>query len=260
MQEILAIFHEIFSRPLFNALIFIYNVVPGGDFGIAIIILTTLIRVVLFPVNQKAIISQRALSVLQPKIKEIQDKFKDNKEKQTKAIMEFYKKNNINPLSGCLPLLVQLPILIALYRVFLGGLDSEKLATLYSFVREPEVLNTFFLGFIDLTKNGSETAAGIVLIFLAGAFQFYQTKTMMATNKKNAPKKESKPGDKPDFSNMMQTQMTYVMPIFTVAILWNFNTGLALYWLTTTIFSIFQQELVKRKLKNNEVAEGEASK
>lgn len=245
----LTAFNEIFSRPLFNVLIYIYNIVPGGDLGISIVILTAVIRIILFPVNQKALQSQRALSVLQPKIKEIQEKFKDDKEKQTKAVMAFYKEHKINPLAGCLPLLIQLPILIALYRVFLNGLDSERLNILYSFVRTPEFINPFFLGFIDLSKNGSETYWGLLLIFLAGALQFYQSKTIMAVQ----PVKKDKE-KKGDFSSVMQTQMTYVMPVFTVMILWNFGTGLALYWLTTTVFSIFQQELVKRK-ETNEVSE-----
>lgn len=238
------IFNEFFYRPLFNALVFLYNSIPGSDFGVAIILLTLLIRFLLFPLSQKAIDSQRALSFLQPKIKEIQEKYKNNKEKQTKAIMEFYQQHKISPFSGCLPLLIQLPVLFALYRVFARGLDPQELNILYSFVKAPEAIHTMSLGFLDLSRSGSETPLGIALVLVTGLLQFVQAKTLSPSRKTASPPPAS---DKPDFSRMMQDQMTYIMPVFTVAFLWNFKTGLALYWLTTTVFSIGQQLFLKGK-------------
>ena len=110
------IFNQFLYQPLFNVLIFFYNVIPGHDLGVAIILVTLLIRVVLFPLSKKGIKSRKALEELQPKIKEIQNKHKD-KEERARQMMTFYKENKVNPASGCLPLLVQLPIFIALYWV-----------------------------------------------------------------------------------------------------------------------------------------------
>ena len=118
---IISFYNTVLYQPLFNALILLYEYFPGHDFGIAIVVLTLIIRFALYPSSAQAIKSQEAMARLQPKIKELQDKYKDNKEQQAKEIMELYQKEKINPFSGCLPLLIQLPILIALYQVFLKG-------------------------------------------------------------------------------------------------------------------------------------------
>src|SRR3990167_6193343 len=131
MNIISLIFNEALYRPLFNGLIFLYNIIPLPDFGVAIILLTIIIRLVLYPLNQKSITSQKALGELQPQIKDVQNKYPTDKVKQSQAMMELYKKNNINPASGCLPILIQLPILIALYQVFWNGLNPDSLTALY---------------------------------------------------------------------------------------------------------------------------------
>jgi len=152
MDFIVTIFNEALYRPLFNTLIWIYNIIPGNDLGIAIILLTILIRFILYPLSKKAIQSQKAISFLQPKIKEIQKKYK-NKEEQAKVMMELYKKHKVNPMAGCLPILIQLPILIALYRVFFSGLNMETLNILYGFIQRPDSLNLMFLGLINLSQK-----------------------------------------------------------------------------------------------------------
>ena len=119
-------FYAVLYQPLLNALVFLYTYLPGHDFGIAIIILTSLIKLLLYPLGTKAVRAQRALAELQPKIKEIQEKYKKDKATQTKEIMDLYKKEKVNPFAGMLPLIIQLPILIALYRVFWKGLQPEQ--------------------------------------------------------------------------------------------------------------------------------------
>ena len=146
------LFNEALYRPIFNALVFLYNIIPGHDFGIAIILLTILIRIILFPLSYKSIKSRQALSVLQPKIKEIQKKLK-TKEEQTQAMMKLYKEHKVNPFSGCLPLLIQFPILIALYRVLINVLKPASLTVLYSSVKNPNIINPIFVGILDLSKN-----------------------------------------------------------------------------------------------------------
>lgn len=225
-------FHLILTKPLLNILIWFYNVIPVQDMGLAIIALTLLIRLILWPSFQKSLKSQRALQKLQPKLDGIKEKYKNDQEGQAKAMMEVYKENKVNPFSSCLPLLVQLPILIALYRVFLVGLNGEVMDDLYGFVRPPGTINTIFLGIVDLTKP-SYVFAG-----LAGIFQFIQSKMI-------APKNKSAGGDK--LASMMTTQFTYFMPIITIIIAIQLPAGLSLYWFVTTLFAIGQQYYIMRK-------------
>lgn len=239
MNLISTIFNEAFYRPLFNGLIFLYNAIPYHDFGVAIILLTLLIRFVLYPLNQKAIRSQKALSELQPQIKEIQAKNKSDRAKQSQALMELYRQNKINPASGCLPLLIQLPVLFALYRVFLNGLNPDNLKELYSFVSRPEIINPWFFGLIDLSKSNWPMA------ILAGALTFIQSKMMIPSQTKNPAAG--------DFSAMFSKQMVYLMPAMTLIIAWKLPAGLALYWIVITLFGIGQQYLVTRKKNGKEL-------
>lgn len=240
MDFLINTFNVLLYQPLFNALILLYKYIPGHDFGIAVIALTILTRVLFYPLGTKAIKSQKALNELQPKMREIQDKFKNEKDKQAKAMMELYKREKVNPLSGCLPLLIQLPILIALYRVFWKGLEPESMIFLYSFVPDPGKIDPSFLGIIDLSQPH------IVLAFLAAIAQYFQTK-MLSSKKKGSPPKE---GDKMGrFSDMMQKQMLYFFPFFTFIILLKFPSAIGVYWVVVTIFAILQQKIVLRAEK-----------
>ena len=228
------IFNVILYQPLLNALILLYAYIPGNDFGIAVIVLTLLINFILYPLGVQGIKSQKAMQELQPKIKELQAKHKDDKEKQARAVMELYKKEKINPLSGCLPLLIQLPILIALYHLFWHGLNADNMVHLYSFAPVFSEINTTFLGLVDLGKPSS------ILAILAGITQFFQTKMIIPKTKK--PKKND--GQMAQFSDMMQKQMLYFLPIFIVFILWNLPSALALYLIVVSLFTIVQQHFV----------------
>jgi len=245
MSFFISIFNLILYQPLFNVLVLLYQYLPGHDFGIAVIVLTILIKIILYPLGARGVKSQRTLSDLQPKIKEIQERFKNDKEKQARETMELYKKEKINPFSGCLPLLVQLPILIALYRVFWRGFSQNQLSFLYSFVPNPGQIDTTFLGMTDLTQSAVAKVNGvshlvwlnIAIIIGAGIAQFFQTK--MLTPKQKLAKK-----DPSDFSQAMQKQMIYFFPIFTVFILWRLPAAVALYWLVVSLFSIVQQYFI----------------
>ena len=236
MNLLIQIFNEVLYRPLFNVLIWLYDVLPGHDLGIAIIILTAAIRLLLYPLSKKAIKSQKALTGLQPKIKEIQKKYKD-KADQAKATMELYRQYRINPMSGCLPILIQLPILIALYRVFFTGLDPEKLNGLYGFISRPELLNPMFLGIINLSQRS------IFLSVLAGFLMFVQSKMMMSKGPASLGGGLKIKGL--DFSSIMGQQMTYLMPLLTVFIAFGLPAGLPLYWAVITLFGIVQQYFTK---------------
>jgi YidC/Oxa1 family membrane protein insertase len=220
------IFFTVLYQPLFNALIFIYNLIP--DFGIAVILLSLLIRFALWPLTAKQLKTQKKLNKLQPKIKELQKKYKDDKKKLTEETIALYKAEKANPAGGCLPLLLQLPILIALYSVFRNGLVIGELSSLYSFVSAPETINSMFLGILDMSKPS------LILAVIAGAFQFFQ---MKLTTKKT-PKQEGVP----DMSKMM-----YFFPIITVMIVKGLPSVIGVYWTITTIFSIVQTLIINKE-------------
>jgi len=229
--SIISFFNVVLYQPLFNLLVWLYNSLPGHDFGIAIIFLTLIIRFVLLPTSIKAAKSQKSLQKIQPQIVELQKKYKEDKEKQAKEIFELYKKEKINPFSGILLALLQLPILIALYQVFWNGLKPETLGSLYSFIINPGQINPSFLGIINLSKPN------MVLAVLAGATQYFQTKMLL-------PKKDlskTKTEGQIDFSQAMQKQMTYIFPVMTVMILVGLPSALGLYWTISGLFSIIQQ-------------------
>jgi YidC/Oxa1 family membrane protein insertase len=234
----LAIFDTIVYQPIYNALIFLYNTIPGQDFGIAIILVTLILKFLLFPLSQKQIESQKKLQELQPKIKAIQDKHKNDKEKQTKELMEFYKTNKANPFGGCLPLVVQLVFLIAIYRVLLNISSANLMAdaaSLYSFVANPGQIQSLFIGLIDLSKPFWPFAV------LAAGAQFYQTKMLMGKQ----PKPEA--GKNADFAQIMNKQMLFLGPGLTFFIGIKFAAGLSLYWLVSTVFAIWQQWHLSKK-------------
>jgi len=228
-------FNLILYQPLFNALILFYQYLPGRDFGIAVIVLTLLIRLILYPSMAQSLRSQKALSALQPKIQEIQKKYKQDLAKQSRAMIELYKKEKISPLSGIFPLLIQLPILIALYRLFWKGFEAKQMVFLYSFIPNPGQIDPTFLNLLDLAKPS------IILAVLAGVFQYFQGRGMVVSQSalKNPSLKKGV-----GFSEMLQKQMLYFFPVLTVFILWNLPSAIGLYWITTTVFSIVQQYLI----------------
>lgn len=175
----------ILYQPLLNLLVFLYNMVPGHDLGVAIILLTILIKAVLYPLSRQSIHSQKALQDLQPKIEALKKQYKDEKEKLAKEMMTLYKNEKVNPLSSCLPLIIQLPFLIAVYQVFRTGLNSASLSLLYPFIANPGHLNLISLGLLDLAKSN------VILAVLTGAAQFWQTK-MLTTKRPPKPCPEPK--------------------------------------------------------------------
>jgi len=231
------LFNEIFYKPLFNGLIFLYNIVPGHDLGVAIIILTIIIRLILWPLTNKSIKNQKVLAKIQPQITEIKKKFKGNKEAQAKAMMQLYSENKINPLAGFLPLLIQIPIIIALWRVFLNSFTLD-LNFLYSFIPAPVQIQTVFLGLINLSHKSA------ILAVLAGVLQYFQTKMVMpSSSAKSAGGAAGKPAGAPDFGQMMSKQMLYLGPVLSIVIFWSLPAALPLYWIVVTLLTLLQQYL-----------------
>lgn len=228
------LFHSFVFQPIYNALILLYNFLPGHDLGVAIIVLTIFIRLILYPIAKKQIESQKKMQELQPEIKKLQDKYKGDKEKQGRALMDFYKENKVNPASGCLPLIIQIVFFIALYQAFIAGLNFDSgCADLYASVQCPAGIKTTFFGILDLAKPS------IILAMIAAVGQFIQTKMIMPKTDPNAKKG--------DFSAIMSQQMLYLGPLLTLFIGAKFPAGLALYWVINTLFAIIQQYLIIRK-------------
>lgn len=244
------LFNIVLFEPFLNAIIFLYKYI--GDLGAAIIILTIVIRLILYLPSRSSIHSQKALQDIQPKIQELQKKYKDNKEELGRQLMRFYKENKVNPLSSCLPLLIQLPILIGLYRAFMavsgvdaqtGILAGDQLQHLYGPLRDiytTTPINTSFLGIFSLSAKHN-----IVLAVLAAGFQFWQSKMMMS--KKPVVKTEGSKDE--SITASMNKQMTYFFPLITGWFAYSFPAGLALYWVLTTILTILQQYYIFRKPK-----------
>lgn len=238
-------------QPIYNILIGLYNIF--GDFGIAIIVMTLLIKAALIPLSRKQIESQKEMTELQPKIKDLQKKYKGDKEQLSKKTMALYKEHKVNPAAGCLPLIIQMIIFITMYRVINnlaeGGTLTIHADQLYSFVSEPETINGFFLGIINLAEPS------IILAVVTAAAQFYQLKMMQIKNAKKTDlvkKDDKKDSSEPDFASIMQKQMLFIVPIMTLFIGMKFPSGLALYWLTSTLFMIAQQWYIMHKEKKGE--------
>lgn len=234
------LYAEIFYKPLLNTLVFFYQTIAFRDLGFAIIFLTILIRLILFPIFQKSARHQMVMQRLQPKIKKIQEEHRHSRQKQGEAMMTLYKEHQVNPFSGFFLLLVQLPVLIALYQIFLRSLSPELITGLYSFVNAPEHLSASFLGLINLDQKN------ILIASLATLAQYFQGRLSMLKRKEES-------GKEPTMAERVGKQMVFVGPIVTFSILMNLPAAVGLYWSISALFSVFQQIIVNRKLDHGEL-------
>ncbi len=226
-------FQKFFYIPLLNALVWLYESASFQDLGLAIIFLTLIIRFILLPLFYKGAKDQALMQKLQPEIKKIQHNHKDDKEKQAQALMELYRMHDVNPFSGFLMILVQLPVLIGLYQVFYKGISPETLVNLYSFIPSPGEVNATLLHLIDLQKPS------ILMVILAAAAQYVQGKLTL-------PKVEK--GQDLSSAEQVGRQMVYMGPVLTIVILSKMPAAVGLYWLVTSVFTLVQQVYINRTL------------
>lgn len=222
------LFHLLLTQPLFNLLVLLYKYVTFNDLGLAIIVLTIVIRFVLYPIFYRGLRSQMMMQKIQPEIAKAQQMHKNNKEEQAKALMAVYKENKVNPFASILYVFAQLPILIAVYRIFLTGLTAVAFQNLYSFITPPVTINPMFLGILDISKPS------MVIVVCAVVAQYFQSKSAMAKN--TGPQ------------SAMTKYMVFMGPLLTLLILPRLSAGIGLYWVTTSVFSIFQQRLINKQL------------
>ena len=232
------IYNVILYEPIFNLLVFFYNLV--GDIGLAIVLLTIIIKIILSPFFIQSVKSQRAMQAIQPKLDELKEKYKDKKEELGPAIMQLYKKEKVSPFSSCLPLLIQFPFLIAVFHVFrIGLIDGGTLNNIYPFITNPGTLNVMSYGILDMGKSS------ILIAVLAGLAQFWQSKTMMA-------KKQPVKANQNNMAASINKQMMYFMPIITVFIGSSLPAGLTFYWFLTTLLGAVQQVYVFKRMDQTE--------
>lgn len=222
-------------NPLYNALVYLVGVIPGGGVGAAVIVLTLALRLILLPLSQKAQKTQAALRVLQPQLDELKKKHGSNPQAHMQEMQKVYKEAGVSPFSSILMLLVQLPILIGLYQVFhYGHLSDVDTTLLYSFVAVPTAVNALFLGVFDMYGKS------ITLAFLAGVTQYIFARVMPA------PGVSTEKGFANDFAQSMQMQMKYVFPIFMALLAYSTSAAIALYLITSNLASVAQEVYNKR--------------
>lgn len=258
-------FETIIVKPIFNALMLLYSIIPGGDFGIAIIIFTILIRFLLYPLVKKQLHQTKMMRKMQPELAKIKKAAEGNKQTEAAMQMELYKRFGINPFQSILILIVQLPIFIGLYQVIqimtlhrnevakLAYEPIQHLPAIHKIIENPDHFNHTMLGFIDLTKtafsNGGVDIALIVLALLSAVTQYIISKQLLPTTGKPTKKfreimKEAATGQKSDASEMssaMMGNMTKFMPIFMFFIMVNLPGALALYYTTSNLVAAGQQ-------------------
>jgi YidC/Oxa1 family membrane protein insertase len=217
MNIFIQAFHSLIYEPLLGFLVFIYNILPYQDFGLAVIILTVIVRLILLPSSIHSLKSQKALSALQPEMEKIQNQFKHDKERQAKEVLNLYQKHKVNPLGSILSVIIQIPVLLGIYKVFLNGFQD---------------FNYFFLGIIDLSKPN------LYMALIVAISQFIQSKTMFSTKEITGNSKEK------EFQKIFQKQMIYFLPIFTFFILLKLPSVIALYFFVSNIFTILQQYFI----------------
>ncbi len=226
---------EAFYKPIFNTLIYLIGVVPGHSLGWAIILLTLIIKLLLLIPNQKALKSQKQMQKIQPQLDVIKKKYKDDPKKMTEESMKIWQKHKVNPMGSCLPMLIQFPILIALFYVVKDGFDFINPQLLYSNLAnfDPKIIEPNFLGLIDLTKINV-----IVLPIIIGGLQFIQMKMSLGRNLKNQTGNAN--------TLMMNKAMIYFMPLMIAFFTTSLPAAVAFYWGTSTLFGIGQQFFVNR--------------
>jgi YidC/Oxa1 family membrane protein insertase len=258
------IFDIIIVQPIFNLLIGLYSVVPGGDFGVAIIIFTIFVRFALYPLTRSMLHQSRAMRKLQPQLRKINKQAKGNRQVAAMQQMELYKKHGVKPFRSIGILLIQLPIFLALYRVIqiftmhreeIGKYTYdflENIPAIQAVVMHPDAFNEKLFGFVDLTKNAIHQSGFdlllIVLALVAAYTQYVMSKqTMPQTESKKrlrdvmAEAAEGKQADQAEMNAIVMGKMTKILPFMMFFIMISLPGALALYYATSNIVAVIQQ-------------------
>ena len=241
-----AAFFALVYDPLYNGLVYLVDIVPTHDMGVAVIFLTILVKVILLPLSRQAIRTQVAMRAVAPEIEAIKEKFKDKQEEQARAIFALYKERNIRPFASFFLILLQFPILFGMYWVFSkGGLPNVDPSILYSFVPSPESVRMDFLGSIDMSGRS------VSLAIAAGLTQLLYARLSMG------PRKPREKTDNPSFSSDMahsfDLQARYVLPLVVAGIAYTVSAAIPLYWTTSNLFMLVQELAMGRRFRDTAV-------
>ncbi|HNZ86652.1 MAG TPA: YidC/Oxa1 family membrane protein insertase [bacterium] len=244
----IAFFKVVLYYPIFNLLVFFYNLIP--DIGIAIIFVTIIIKIIIWPLSKKSMRSQKAMQTIQPKLEALQTQYKGDQQALARATMELYKQEDISPFSSCLTPLIQLPIMISVFYAFRNGLVNTNFDFLYSFVKNPGTINPMMFNILDLSKPQW------ILGVFAGTAQFFQSRLLMQKKKDKQEINTDNKSKELSLTETMTKQMTYTMPIVTVLISLSLPGGLALYFFVITLLGILEAMFFTKpinKKQNNQV-------
>lgn len=244
-------FNAVFYDPIYNSLVALVALIPGSDVGIAVILVTIVIRLILLPFSLSAARTQRAMKVLEPKIKELKERHKGNKEKEALDTLALYKEARVNPFASILTVFIQIPVLLALYFVFFyEPFPAINAVRLYSFTPVPDMISLEFLGLISVAGKS------MVLAFLAGITQFYQAHLALSGTMKPSDTKSMQN----DFQKVMGMQLKYVFPFIIGAIAYSTSGAIALYFITTNLAGALQELHVRRTLDKESHPVGDSAK
>lgn len=232
-------FHAVFYNPIYNALVALMAFVPGGDVGVAVVILTIIIRLILLPFSLSAARTQRAMKILEPKIKVLKETHKGDKEKEAVATLELYREARVNPFASILMIFIQIPVLLALFWVFnLESFVTVNTALIYAFTPIPHTVSLEFLGVISVAGKS------LVLAVLAGLTQFLQAHMALSGTMKPSSEKSMQN----DFQRIMGLQLKYVFPFLIGAISYTTSGAIALYFIATNLAGSLQEWYVRRTI------------
>jgi len=245
-------YRELIFRPLYNGLVGIMDLIPGIDVGIAVIIFTCIIRLVLFPLSKSALLTQVRMKGVEPEVNKIKAQYATDRQTQALKIMELYKSKGIKPFSSILLIIIQLPILFALISVFYKIIPTIQPDLLYSFINVPAVSPTLFG--LDLTEKS------LILALITAVFQYFQLHFSVAARQQQAMSAQMvKNGGKLDMSaqlaNSMNSQMKYMLPIIAfVSLYWIIPASfpqaaaiIAIYWSVSSLFTLAQEIYIKKR-------------
>lgn len=233
-------FYGVLYVPIYNLLIGLTDVLPGGDIGLAVVIATLLVKIALMPLSFAALRTQRAIKAVEPELKRIRETMKEDREGQARAMMALYKEKGVNPFAGFLTLLIQLPIVLALYWVFnTKDLLTVNTAILYDFVPVPAAIAPEFLGIFAVV------GASVTLAILAALTQFAYGLYAIPVPDKPAP--GAKPDMQTDFARQLAQQMRFILPVFVGIAAYATSVAIALYFITSNLVGIVQEFIVRRE-------------
>lgn len=244
----ISFFHEYLYIPIYNLLIYLVGILPGADIGLAVVMVTLIVKAITLPLSISALKTQQAMRRIEPQLKELKETHKDDKQKQAEAMFALYKEEGVKPFSSMFGMFIQIPVLITLFLVFQReSMDHVNPEILYSFVTDPGTFSALFLGFFVIAGHN------IILAVIAALTQFVQAYFAIPIPKRDANALQNKQGMQAELGRAMAVQARYVLPIVIGVVAYS-SGAIALYFITSNIVGVLQEFFVKRTMIKKEPA------